>query len=164
MAMFRHKQNAALNFSKTLTDHFNVSNKGIAIFIIWVLFMCQKVLVPFVFQTSAQASHNPLSNMSSPASTSASSGPGSNQSTNSQEVTIPQEVKQMVFSYVNITALFLSAHELWEQAEEVAHRGSGKNEKEKFLFLHLSTVISIFVKYNLDSFFICWRWEVRLCL
>lgn len=129
MAMFRHKQNTALNFSKTLTDHFNVSNKGIAVFIIGVIFKCQKVLVVFVFQTSAQATHNPLSHMSSPAHTSASSGPGSNQSASSLGVTIPQEIEQMVFSYVNITALFLSAHDLWDQAEEVAHRGSGKNEK-----------------------------------
>ncbi|XP_013861937.1 AF4/FMR2 family member 1 isoform X2 [Austrofundulus limnaeus] len=99
MAMFRHKQKTALNFSKTLTDHFN---------------------------NSAQASHSLLSSTSSPAASSTSSGPGSNQSSSSlQGVTVPQEIEQMAFSYVSITSLFLTAQDIWEQAEEVAHRGSG---------------------------------------
>ncbi|XP_017263412.1 AF4/FMR2 family member 1 [Kryptolebias marmoratus] len=98
MAMFRHKQKTALNFSKTLADHFN---------------------------NAAPASHRLPSNTPSPASTSASSAPGSNQSTSSSGVPIPQEIHQMAFSYVSITTLFLSAHDIWEQAGEVAHRGSG---------------------------------------
>ncbi|RXN07907.1 AF4 FMR2 family member 4-like protein [Labeo rohita] len=38
---------------------------------------------------------------------------------------IPQPIQQVAASYVSITALFLSAHETWEQADEIALRGSG---------------------------------------
>lgn len=41
-------------------------------------------------------------------------------------VTVPQEIEQVTFTYVNITALFLTAQDMWEQAEELAHKGSGK--------------------------------------
>lgn len=40
---------------------------------------------------------------------------------------VPRAIEQVAFSYVNITTLFLSANDIWEQAEEVAHKGSGKN-------------------------------------
>ncbi|ROL46690.1 AF4/FMR2 family member 1 [Anabarilius grahami] len=39
---------------------------------------------------------------------------------------IPQPVQQAAASYVSITALFLSAHETWEQADDLTHSGSGK--------------------------------------
>ncbi|KAK9954830.1 hypothetical protein ABG768_014752 [Culter alburnus] len=38
---------------------------------------------------------------------------------------IPQPVQQAAASYVSITALFLSAHETWEQADDLTHSGSG---------------------------------------
>ncbi|RVE65924.1 hypothetical protein OJAV_G00121140 [Oryzias javanicus] len=110
MAMFRHRQKTAVKFSKTLSEYF---------------------------QSFAQASHvspacslkiteNPSSSTPSPASISSSSasgplGVGSSGAT----VTVPQEIEQVTFSYVNITALFLTAQDMWEQAEELAHKGSG---------------------------------------
>ena len=71
--------------------------------------------------------------MPSPAST-ASSGPGSNHSSGAgagtvSTVAIPQVIQQVASSYVNITALFLSAHDIWEQADELAHKGSGEAEQ-----------------------------------
>lgn len=72
--------------------------------------------------------------MPSPAITSTSSGPGSNQSGSGlvadpvgSTVAVPQAIEQVAFTYVNITTLFLSAHDIWEQAEELAQKGSGKN-------------------------------------
>ncbi|XP_051734372.1 AF4/FMR2 family member 3 isoform X3 [Ctenopharyngodon idella] len=38
---------------------------------------------------------------------------------------IPQPVQQAAASYVSITALFLSAHETWEQADDLTDSGSG---------------------------------------
>ncbi|KAM7368860.1 hypothetical protein PAMP_013165 [Pampus punctatissimus] len=67
--------------------------------------------------------------MPSPASASTSSGPGSNHSGSGpvvgSTVVVPQAIEQVAFTYVNITTLFLSAHDTWEQAEELAHKGSG---------------------------------------
>ncbi|XP_077594014.1 AF4/FMR2 family member 1 [Stigmatopora nigra] len=39
--------------------------------------------------------------------------------------TLPVAVEQMTLSYVNITTLFLSAQEMWEQADQMAEKGSG---------------------------------------
>lgn len=65
----------------------------------------------------------------SPATT---SGPSSNHSASGlvvgSTVAVPQAIEQMTFTYVNITSLFLSAHDIWEQAEELACKGSGKNK------------------------------------
>uniref|UniRef100_A0A3P9HL95 AF4/FMR2 C-terminal homology domain-containing protein n=1 Tax=Oryzias latipes TaxID=8090 RepID=A0A3P9HL95_ORYLA len=110
MAMFRHRKKTAIKFSKILTEYF---------------------------QSFAQASHvspacplktteNPSSSTPSPAGISSSSTPsalavGSAAAT----VTVPQEIEQVTFTYVNITALFLTAQDMWEQAEELAHKGSG---------------------------------------
>ncbi|KAM4719342.1 LOW QUALITY PROTEIN: AF4/FMR2 family member 1 [Anableps anableps] len=111
MAMFRHKQKTAIKFSKTLIDHFHnfaqVSRKQLS---------------------SSKIAENPSPSVPSPAST--SSGPSSNQSGSGiaavgTTVVIPQDVEQVTFSYVNITTLFLSAHDIWEQAEELALKGSG---------------------------------------
>ncbi|XP_044030628.1 AF4/FMR2 family member 4 isoform X2 [Siniperca chuatsi] len=116
MAMFHHKHKTALKYSKTLTDHFNNS--------------AQTTHDPSVL--TSKATNTPSPNMPSPANTSTSSGPGSNHSGNGlvvdpigSTVAVPQAIEQVAFTYVNITTLFLSAHDLWEQAEEQAQKGSG---------------------------------------
>ncbi|KTG45058.1 hypothetical protein cypCar_00040686, partial [Cyprinus carpio] len=43
----------------------------------------------------------------------------------SGSVLIPQPVQQVAAAYVSITALLLSAHHIWEQADQIALRGSG---------------------------------------
>lgn len=75
-----------------------------------------------------------MPNMPSPANMSTSSGPGSNHSGSGSvadpvgsTVAVPQAVEQVAFNYVNITSLFLSAYDIWEQAEELAQKGSGNN-------------------------------------
>lgn len=88
---------------------------------------------PYPLFPRSTGTPSPMSPMPSPAST-ASSGPGSNHSSgvgmgNVSTVAIPQIIQQVASSYVNITALFLSAHDIWEQADELAHRGSGKEEQ-----------------------------------
>ncbi|XP_041741268.2 AF4/FMR2 family member 1 isoform X2 [Coregonus clupeaformis] len=113
MAMFRYKREVALKYSRTLTDHFKSSLKSAA-------------PSPCVSNTGTPS---PMSPMPSPASTT-SSGPGSNHSSGVgvgtvSTVAIPQVIQQVASSYVNITALFLSAHDIWEQADELAHKGSG---------------------------------------
>lgn len=84
--------------------------------------------------------------MPSPANTSTSSGPGSNHSGSglvvdpvSSAVAVPQAIEKVAFTYVNITTLVLSAYDIWEQAEELAHKGSGKNP---FTGLQLAAVFS----------------------
>lgn len=118
MAMFRHKHKTALKYSKTLTDHFSNS--------------AQKTHAPSVLTSKVADTPSPMPSMPSPASGSSSSGPGSNLSGNglvvdpvSSTVVVPQAIEQVAFTYVNITTLFLSAHDIWEQAEELAHKGSG---------------------------------------
>uniref|UniRef100_A0A1A8J7L9 AF4/FMR2 family, member 1 n=4 Tax=Nothobranchius kuhntae TaxID=321403 RepID=A0A1A8J7L9_NOTKU len=106
MAMFHHKRKAALKLSKTLSDHFNNSAQA---------------LNPL---SSSEIADNPPTLMPSPVSTSTSTS-SSGMGTASTTVSLPQEMEQMAFSYVNITTLFLSAHDIWEQAEELAHRGNG---------------------------------------
>ncbi|KAK9532519.1 hypothetical protein VZT92_009899 [Zoarces viviparus] len=116
MAMFRHKQKTAIKYSKTLTDHFSNSTTP----------------DPSVVTLKVTDTPSYTPNMPSPASTSTSSGPGSNHSVSGlvvdpvgSSVVIPQAIGRVAFSYVNITMLFLSAHDIWEQAEELAQRGSG---------------------------------------
>ncbi|XP_024236807.1 AF4/FMR2 family member 1 isoform X1 [Oncorhynchus tshawytscha] len=114
MAMFRYKRETALKYSRTLTDHFKSSSKSAG---------------PSQCVSKSTGTPSPMSPMPSPAST-ASSGPGSNHSSgvgmgNLNTVAIPQVIQQVASSYVNITALFLSAHDIWEKADELAHRGSG---------------------------------------
>uniref|UniRef100_A0AAQ5YCH2 AF4/FMR2 C-terminal homology domain-containing protein n=1 Tax=Amphiprion ocellaris TaxID=80972 RepID=A0AAQ5YCH2_AMPOC len=140
MAMFRHKHKTASKYSKTLSDHFN---------------------------NSAQATHNPgctskvtdnpSPNMPSPANTSTSSGPGSNHSGSGlvvgsagTTVVVPQAIEQVAFSYVNITMLFLSAHDIWEQAEELAHKGSGMLAELDTAMgpLNLTSSMSSMVRYT----------------
>uniref|UniRef100_A0A3B4Z8K6 AF4/FMR2 family member 1-like n=1 Tax=Stegastes partitus TaxID=144197 RepID=A0A3B4Z8K6_9TELE len=123
MAMFRHKHKTALKYSRTLTDHFNNS--------------AQATNNPP--GCTSKVTDNPSPSMPSPANTSTSSGPGSNHSGSSSvvgsvgtTVAVPQAIEQVAFSYVNITTLFLSAHDIWEQAEELAHKGSGKNSGKDY--------------------------------
>ncbi|XP_036384714.1 AF4/FMR2 family member 1 [Megalops cyprinoides] len=110
MAMFRYKREAALKYSRTLSEHFKNSSRS--------------ARAPSPCVSKSMGTPSPMSPMPSPAS-SASSGPGSNHSSTVTTVAIPQVIQQVASSYVNITALFLSAHDTWEQAEALAQRGSG---------------------------------------
>ncbi|XP_074546587.1 AF4/FMR2 family member 1 [Halichoeres trimaculatus] len=114
MAMFRHKHRTALKYSKTLTDHFHIS--------------AQKNHDHSVSTSKSSDTPSPMPSLPSPATTGL--GPGSTQSSLvvesvSSTVAVPQAINQVALTYVNITTLFLSAHDLWEQAEELAHKGSG---------------------------------------
>ncbi|XP_070844481.1 AF4/FMR2 family member 1 isoform X1 [Chaetodon trifascialis] len=142
MAMFRHKHKTALKYSKTLTDHFNNSS--------------QKTNVPSVLMSKVADTPSPMSSMPSPASTSTSSGPGSNHSGSGlvvdpvgSTVAVPQAIEQVAFTYVNITTLFLSAHDVWEQAEELAHKGSG-------LLTELDTVLGPLSLMSSMSSMVCY--------
>ncbi|XP_076614347.1 AF4/FMR2 family member 1 isoform X2 [Chaetodon auriga] len=142
MAMFRHKHKTALKYSKTLTDHFSNS--------------AQKTNVPSVLTSKVTDTPSPMSNMPSPASTSTSSGPGSNHSGSGlvvdpvgSTVVVPQAIEQVAFTYVNITTLFLSAHDIWEQAEELAHKGSG-------LLMELDTVLGPLSLMSSMSSMVCY--------
>ncbi|XP_062868284.1 AF4/FMR2 family member 1 isoform X2 [Trichomycterus rosablanca] len=96
MAMFRCKKESALKYSRTLTDYFKSS---------------KTVHAP----SPCISNSSPGSPMPSPAGSAASNPSGS-----SSTVSIPQLVQQMASSYVSITALVLSAHESWEQSEELS--------------------------------------------
>ncbi|KAM7392699.1 hypothetical protein PAMA_007696 [Pampus argenteus] len=115
MAMFHHKHKTALKYSKTLTEHFNNA--------------AHSTQDPSVCTLKGTDTPSYTPDMPSPASTSTSSGPGSNHSGSGpvvgSTVVVPQAIEQVAFTYVNITTLFLSAHDTWEQAEELAHKGSG---------------------------------------
>lgn len=121
MTMFRHKHKTALKYSKTLTDHFNNS--------------AQATHDPSVLTSKVTDTTSPVPSMPSPVNTSTSSGLGFNLSVGAGSgsavdpagsiVAVPRVIEQVVLTYVNITSLFLSAHDMWEQAEELAHNGSG---------------------------------------
>uniref|UniRef100_A0A8C7TES0 AF4/FMR2 C-terminal homology domain-containing protein n=1 Tax=Oncorhynchus mykiss TaxID=8022 RepID=A0A8C7TES0_ONCMY len=135
MAMFRYKRETALKYSRTLTDHFKVTHAP-----------------PCPLFPRSTGTPSPMSPMPSPAS----SGPGSNHSSgvgmgNVSTVAIPQVIQQVASSYVNITALFLSAHDIWEQADELAHRGSGKGEQRGRLNSLLSELDSALGQLSLTS-------------
>ncbi|XP_018610994.2 AF4/FMR2 family member 1 [Scleropages formosus] len=112
MAMFRLKREAALKYSKTLSEHFKNSSKS------------SLTPTPCVSKSTGASSSMspapPLPGMSSGLGSNPSSGTGS-----SATVAIPQVIQQVAASYVNITALFLSAHDTWEQSEALTHKGSG---------------------------------------
>ncbi|XP_072518098.1 AF4/FMR2 family member 1 isoform X2 [Salminus brasiliensis] len=129
MAMFRCKRDSALKYSRTLTDHFKN----------------MQAPSPCISNTGTPS---PMSPMPSPAS-SVSSGLGSNPSSSST-VAIPQVIQQVASSYVNITALFLSAHDTWEQAEELARKGSGMlNELDSAMGqLSLTSSMTPLVRYT----------------
>ncbi|XP_023684466.2 AF4/FMR2 family member 1 isoform X3 [Paramormyrops kingsleyae] len=102
MAMFRHKRDTALKYSRTLTEHFKSSSKF------------AKAPSPYVSKSMGTPSMSPTP---SPGSSGNFSSPGT--------IAIPQVVQQVAASYVNITAHFLNAHDTWEQAESLAKTGSG---------------------------------------
>uniref|UniRef100_A0A4W5QD27 AF4/FMR2 C-terminal homology domain-containing protein n=1 Tax=Hucho hucho TaxID=62062 RepID=A0A4W5QD27_9TELE len=120
---------------------------------------CQSLLQMAMFRYKRETAlkstgtPSPVSPMPSPAST-ASSGPGSNHSSgvglgNVTTVAIPQVIQQVASSYVNITALFLSAHDIWEQADELAHRGSLLSELDSALGqLSLTSTMSSLVRHT----------------
>ncbi|XP_038589599.1 AF4/FMR2 family member 1-like isoform X2 [Micropterus salmoides] len=141
MAMFRHKHKTALKYSKTLTDHFNSS--------------AQTTHDPSVL--TSKVTHTPSPSIPSPANTSTSSGPSSNHSGSglvvdpvSSTVAVPQAIEQVAFAYVNITTLFLSAHDVWEQAEELAQKGSAMLTELDTVMgpLSLSSSMSSMVHYT----------------
>ncbi|XP_056303176.1 AF4/FMR2 family member 1 [Danio aesculapii] len=63
---------------------------------------------------------------------------------------IPPPVQQMALAYVNITALVLNAHDTWEQAEQLAHTGSGLLQDLDAAVgpLSLSSSISALLQYT----------------
>ncbi|XP_028829779.1 AF4/FMR2 family member 1 isoform X2 [Denticeps clupeoides] len=111
MAMFRYKREAALKYSRTLTDHFKSSKSAQA---------------PSPCISKSMGTPSPISPLPSPASSASSSQSSSHSLAGSASTTsIPQVIQQVASSYVNITTLFLNAHDTWEQAIELAQRGSG---------------------------------------
>ncbi|XP_055009750.1 AF4/FMR2 family member 4 isoform X2 [Boleophthalmus pectinirostris] len=62
---------------------------------------------------------------------------------------IPQDIGQVALTYVNITTLFLNAHDLWEQAHEFINKGSGLSaEMDKIMgHLSLTSTMSSMVSY-----------------
>ncbi|KAK2827710.1 hypothetical protein Q7C36_018636 [Tachysurus vachellii] len=130
MAMFRCKRESAMKYSRTLTDYFKSSKT-------------MQAPSPCISKGSS-----PMSPMPSPAS-SIVSNPGSSGST----VSIPQLIQQMASSYINITALFLSAHETWEQAEELARTRTGLlSDLDKLLGrLSLTSSMTALVRYTLQG-------------
>ncbi|KAI4881463.1 hypothetical protein NFI96_000610 [Prochilodus magdalenae] len=131
MAMFRCKRDSALKYSRTLTDHFKNS---------------KNMQTPSPCISKSTGTPSPMSPMPSPAS-SVSSGLASNPG---GTVAIPQVIQQVASSYVNITALFLSAHDTWEQSEEFARKGSGMlNELDTALGqLSLTSGMTPLVRYT----------------
>ncbi|XP_023264466.1 AF4/FMR2 family member 1-like [Seriola lalandi dorsalis] len=143
MAMFRHKHKTALKYSKTLTEHFSNS--------------AQASHDPSFCTSKVAGTPSPMPDMPSPANTSTSSGPGSNHSSSGSvagpvgsTVAVPQAIEQVAFNYVNITTLFLSAHDIWEQAEVLAHKGSGMLTELDTLMgpLSLTSTMSSMVRYT----------------
>ncbi|KAK1174407.1 AF4/FMR2 family member 1-like isoform X1 [Acipenser oxyrinchus oxyrinchus] len=112
MAMFRYKKETALKHSRTLTEHFKSSSRS------------AQAPSPCVARSSGTPS--PMSPMPSPAS-SAGSVPGSslsNGGSTGMSVTIPQMINQVASSYISITSLFLTAHDIWEQADALAKKNN----------------------------------------
>lgn len=134
MAMFRHKQKTALKYSKTLTDHFNISS--------------QKTPDPSASASKSSNTPSPAPNLPSPANVSTSSG--SVIDPLSGTVAVPQAIEQVAFTYVSITTLFLSAQDIWEQAEELALKGSGLLKELDTVMgpLSLTSSMSSMVRYT----------------
>ncbi|CAL9682124.1 unnamed protein product [Knipowitschia caucasica] len=67
----------------------------------------------------------------------------------SGSIVVPQDVGQVALTYVNITTLFLTAHDLWEQADEFVTKGSGLTvELDRTMgALSLSSTMSSMVSY-----------------
>lgn len=112
MTMFRYRQQVALRYSRTLTEHFQSSS-------------CS-------------------------ASPSVSRGGVVSPVDAGVSLVIPPPVQQMALAYVNITALVLNAHDTWEQAEQLAHSGSGllQDLDASVGPLSLSSPISALLQYT----------------
>lgn len=141
MAMFRYRRDSALRYSRTLTDHFRVCVFSVSVSFLLTLIQTLASRSVFIFRArhglhlppcpGERLRHTPVihNDDAFPAlhrlfsvfdpCRSSSSAAGSS-------LVIPQPVQQAAASYVNITALFLSAHETWEQADDLTHSGSGK--------------------------------------
>nr|XP_057920217.1 AF4/FMR2 family member 1 [Doryrhamphus excisus] len=130
MAMFRHKHKTALKYSKTLTDHFNNSTLDVSV--------CTT--------KGPDTPSSPMASIPSPAC-------GANKhggSAAGPAMAVPLAVQQVALSYVNITTLVLSAHDLWEQAEEMASKGSGVLAELDALVgpVSLTSCVSAMVRYT----------------
>ncbi|KAK2819284.1 hypothetical protein Q5P01_024845 [Channa striata] len=142
MAMFRHKQKTALDYSKTLADHFSTS--------------AQAPHDPSVLTAKVTDTPATTPSMMSPTKMSTSSTfnhslvAGSRLGAVGSTVALTQDIEQVAFSYVNITTLFLRAHDNWEQAEELAHKGSGMlTELDTFMGpLSLTSSMGSMVRYT----------------
>ncbi|XP_067279374.1 AF4/FMR2 family member 1 isoform X4 [Pseudorasbora parva] len=106
MAMFRFRRESALQYSRTLADHFRSSS------------------------------------LSASPSVSKSLSP-------SGSLLIPQPIQQMAASYISVTTLFLNALEIWEQADDLTHSGSGLLIKLDSAIgpLSLNSSMSLLVSY-----------------
>ncbi|KAK2872168.1 hypothetical protein Q8A67_022065 [Cirrhinus molitorella] len=67
----------------------------------------------------------------------------------SKSAVIPLPIQQVAAAYVSITALFLSAHQTWEEADQIALRGSGLLPELDSAVgpLSLMSSMSAFVRY-----------------
>ncbi|XP_054612236.1 AF4/FMR2 family member 1 isoform X2 [Dunckerocampus dactyliophorus] len=133
MAMFRDKHKTALKYSKTLTDHFSNST-----------------LDASAFTTKGPGTpSSPMASIPSPACSASKHG-GSAAGPASATMAVPLAVQQVALSYINITMLVLSAHDLWEQAEEMASKGSGVLAELDALMgpVSLTSCVSAMVRYT----------------
>ncbi|KAM9735160.1 LOW QUALITY PROTEIN: AF4/FMR2 family member 1-like [Menidia menidia] len=128
MAMFRHKHKLALKYSKTLADHFSVSLKGFPARPAAPSEPDAQVELLFHHPPHGQtkAPENPPPPQRAvpgrcrppPAAPRRRPPPGAT-------VSIPLEIQQVALTYVSVTSLFVSAQDLWEQAEGLALKGTG---------------------------------------
>ncbi|TSK72177.1 AF4/FMR2 family member 2 [Bagarius yarrelli] len=127
MAMFRCKRESALKYSRTLNDYFKSSKS-------------MQAPSPCISKSSS-----PMSPMPSPAGLLVS-----NPASGGGTVSIPHFIQQMASSYINITTLLLSAHETWEQAEELARTHTGLlGDLDKALgHLSLTSSMTALVRYT----------------
>ncbi|XP_078532399.1 AF4/FMR2 family member 1 isoform X1 [Lissotriton helveticus] len=124
LVMFRHKKDAAIKYSRTLSEHFKSSSRA--------------AQAPSPCVPRSTGTPSPISPLPSPAS-SGGSQPGSNASSassggNNTSVSIPHMIHQIASSYVNITSYFVHAYEIWEKADKLS-------AKNKEFFAELNTVM-----------------------
>uniref|UniRef100_A0A8D0H593 ALF transcription elongation factor 4 n=1 Tax=Sphenodon punctatus TaxID=8508 RepID=A0A8D0H593_SPHPU len=114
LRLFKLKKESALKYSKTLTEHLKNSYNN------------SQAPSPGM-GSKAAGMPSPVSPKLSPGNSGNYSSGASNPSGSSSSVTIPQRIHQMAASYVQVTSNFLSATEIWDQAEQIA-----KEQKEFF--------------------------------
>ncbi|XP_039606753.1 AF4/FMR2 family member 1-like isoform X1 [Polypterus senegalus] len=135
MAMFRYKKDDALKYSRTLNEHFKNSTRS------------AQTPSPCIARSTGTPS--PMSPMPSPASQGILSV-GSLLSSTSTTVSVPHPIPQMASSYINITSLFLTAHDLWEQADAIAQKNNELVAELDLAVgpLTLTTSMSTLVRYT----------------